>query len=308
MECALLKAVREALKDIGEKDMDVEVLKCTILNEMYNRMDYYAGFHPMGKTPRNVLLDAENFFKYRCYTMDIVDVCIAATANALGVHLYIYEEIGNQAVIIQQLCAFQSTQKGIFLQYHHDRNDPKNLTAHYDAIVDIPCPSTSHCELLEGIPMLQVSCQSPTPETSSLPILTPRMQKTNYESPSTNSSHNTDLNEHQQIGEVTAPPYMPGTRHKRVKGSKGKLNLNLFEGKVPESVDKMPWDANGNSIYLIPTTEEYWHEKQLDGRHWIFTTSSKKGLNGIRKFGTCQGSLICMNPECPTWTTEQVCQ
>ena len=193
-----VEAVREALKDIGEKDMDVEVLKCTILNEMYNCMDYYAGFHPMGKTPRNVLLDAEKNFKYRCYTMDIVDVCIAATANALGVYLYIYEEIGNQAVIIQQLCAFQSTQKGIFLRYHHDRNDPKNLMAHYDAIVDIPCPSTSHCELLEGIPMLQVSCQSPTPETSSLPILTPRMQKTNYESPSTNSSHNTDLNEHQQ--------------------------------------------------------------------------------------------------------------
>ena len=59
----------------------------------------------------------------------------------------------------------------------------------------------------------------------------------------------------------------------------------------------MHWDANGNSIYLIPTTEEYWHDKQLDGRHWIFTTSSKKGLNGICKFGTCQGSLICMNPE-----------
>ena len=153
-----VEAVREALKDIGGKDMDVEVLKCTILNEMYNCMDYYAGFHPMGKSPRNVLLNAEKIFKYRCYTMDIVDVCIAATANALGVHLYIYEQIDNQAVIIQQLCAFQSTQNGIFLWYHHDRNDPKNLTAHYDAIVDIPCPSTSPCELMEGMPMLQVSC------------------------------------------------------------------------------------------------------------------------------------------------------
>ena len=33
----------------------------------------------------------------------------------LGVNLYIYEEIGTQAVIIQQPCAFQTTQKGIFL-------------------------------------------------------------------------------------------------------------------------------------------------------------------------------------------------
>ena len=47
-----VEAVREALKDIGEKDMDVQVLKSTILNEMYNHMDYYAAFHSMGKTPK----------------------------------------------------------------------------------------------------------------------------------------------------------------------------------------------------------------------------------------------------------------
>ena len=185
--------------------------------------------------------------------------------------------------------------------------------AHYDAIVDIPYPATSGCELMEGIPKSQVSCESPTPETSSFPILTPTIQNTNYEMQSTNSSHSTDLNEHHSFGEVCVnsevnpPPYMPGTRCKRVKGSKGKLNFNLFEHMVPESVDKMPWDVNGNSIYLIPTTDEYWHDKQLDGRLWIFTTSSKKGFNGICKFGTCQGWLICMNPECPTWATEQVC-
>ena len=82
---------------------------------------------------------------------------------------------------------------------------------------------------------------------------------------STNPSHSTDLNEDHLFGEVfvntevTVPPYVPGTRCKRVKGSKGKLNLYLFEGMVPESVDKIPWDANGNSIYLMPTTEECWH-------------------------------------------------
>ena len=213
--------------------------------------------------------------------------------------MYIYEEIGTQAVIIQQLCAFQTTQKGIFLHYHHDVNDPKNLTAHYDAIVDIPPPPG---QLPNDEDNLEVTCNSPNPVTSS-----------EYQTCTINTAYTTDLNENQSFGEVfadrevSATPYMPGSRCKRVKGSKGKLNLNLFEGMVPESVDKMPWNANGNSIYVILTTEEYWHDKQLDGRHWIFTTSSKKGLNGIRKFGTCQGSLICMNPECPTWTTEQVC-
>ena len=47
-----VEAVIEALKNIGEKEMNVEVLKATILNEMYNHMEYYAGFHPTGKTPK----------------------------------------------------------------------------------------------------------------------------------------------------------------------------------------------------------------------------------------------------------------
>ena len=73
------------------------------------------------------------------------------------------------------------------------------------------------------------------------------------------------------------------------------MNLALFSHIQPEVVDNIPWDVNGN-IYAIPTKEEFWHDKQMDGRHWAFTTSAKKGLDGKRKFGTCKGSLICMNP------------
>ena len=110
-----VEAVRESLKDIGEKDLDVEVLKCIILNEMYNHMDYYAAFHPTGKNPRKVLLDAEKIFKYTYYTMDIVDVCIAATANALGVNLYIYEQIGSQGVkLFNNFVPFNQHRRGYF--------------------------------------------------------------------------------------------------------------------------------------------------------------------------------------------------
>ena len=90
---------------------------------------------------------------------------------------------------------------------------------------------------------------------------------------STNPSHGTDLNEDQPIGEVfvntkvTAPPYITRNKVQKSERIKREIDLNLFEGMVPESMDKMPWDANGNSIYLVPTTEEYWHDKQLDGRH-----------------------------------------
>ena len=45
--------------------------------------------------------------------MNVVDVCIAATSNAIKHNLYIFENLGGQAVIIQQLCREETTD-GIF--------------------------------------------------------------------------------------------------------------------------------------------------------------------------------------------------
>ena len=217
----------------------------------------------------------------------------------------------------------------------HDPNDPKNLVAHHDVIVNSPQASQEHEEKMKAnmqpaettrhfeIPVTGhpgSQAQTSQPETtastcapSTMPAQTNQHPNNNTSGPCEEMTPNVHCTSdtfgevsEQDLNETTAPPYMPGTQHKRVKGSKGKLNLCLFEGLVPTSVDKMPWDPNGNAIYLIPAIEEYWHDKQVDGRHWIFTTSSKKGLNGIRKFGTCQSSLICMSPECQTWTTEKV--
>ena len=41
--------------------------------------------------------------------MNVVDVCVAATSNAIKHNLYIFENLGGQAVIIQQLCREETT-------------------------------------------------------------------------------------------------------------------------------------------------------------------------------------------------------
>ena len=76
-------------------------------------------------------------------------------ANVLQINLYIYEKIGNKAVIIQQLSAFKETRHGIFLRYQcaPDGNDS---TAHYDAIVDIGHVPCSPGQSVEGITQFQV--------------------------------------------------------------------------------------------------------------------------------------------------------
>ena len=58
-----------------------------------------------------------------------------------------------------------------------------------------------------------------------------------------------------------APQPLPGTKRRQIKGKKGKLDMCRFENIQPESVDSMPWDVDGNGIYLISCTEEFWHDR-----------------------------------------------
>ena len=125
------------------------------MDEIKNRIDFYSNFQPNITNPNDLIQQASLFFDKRMYTIEAVDVCIAAAANALEMNMYIYENIGNKAIIIQQMSAFKETRHGIFLRYQRGP-DGNDSTAHYDAIVDIghvPC-STEHS--VEGITQFQV--------------------------------------------------------------------------------------------------------------------------------------------------------
>ena len=43
-----------------------------------------------------MLAQAELFFDKKRYTMNVVDVCIASTANALEINLHTYERMGKK--------------------------------------------------------------------------------------------------------------------------------------------------------------------------------------------------------------------
>ena len=232
------------------------------------------------------------FFDKKRYIIKAVDVCIAAAANALNMNLYIYEKLGKKAVTIQQLPAFKETRHGLFMCYQCAPEGQESI-AHYDAIVNvghIPCSEEQVVE--EAVPI-------------NVPVTPLEVPAIPAEEGTCNVADVEDIADEEQMW--IAPPPLPGACRKRIKGAKGKLNLQFFTDMQPEVADNIPWDVNGNKIYAIPTTEEFWHDKQMDGRHWTFTTSSKKGLDGKCKFGTCQGSLICMNPHCPVFATEGIC-
>ena len=82
--------------------------------------------------------------------------------------------------------------------------------------------------------------------------------------------------------------------------------LHLFTNVIPVVTDQIPWGVDGTSIYQIRCDEQVLHDKQKDGRWWRMLKSTRVSLNGPRKFGVCNGSNICENPECTKVTTEGV--
>ena len=91
-----MESVRAVLNQNQKKKIGFHELKEKILDEMYNNINYYANFHVSSEkmSKRQLLKDAEEFFNDRKnYVMNIVDVCIAATTNAIKHNLYIYLKI-----------------------------------------------------------------------------------------------------------------------------------------------------------------------------------------------------------------------
>ena len=98
----------------------------------------------------------------------------------------------------------------------------------------------------------------------------------------------------------------PPAVHRR-KWAKSMINMSAFMNVQPEAVERIPWISNGDHIYLIRCEEDHWHDKQINGQPWQMTKRTHEGLNGIKKFGTCRGSFICINDDCPIYTAEWIC-
>ena len=115
------------------------------------------------------------------------------------------------------------------------------------------------------------------------------------------STHQLPLILHCPEEEFIPPPAI----HRR-KWAKSTTNMSTFSNVTPEVVDRMPWIPDGDHIYIIRCEEDYWHHKQIDGRPWRMTKSSCTSLVGIKKFGACRGSFICLNDDCPIYTAKHI--
>ena len=98
--CFLSSVTKALARDCG-KIVQCESLGNQVLDHMYEHCKYYASFHEDGSA-QAMLKQAEEFLLGGKYILNITDVCVAATANYLHMNLYIFENLGGKAVIIQQ--------------------------------------------------------------------------------------------------------------------------------------------------------------------------------------------------------------
>ena len=95
-------------------------------------------------------------------------------------------------------------------------------------------------------------------------------------------------------------------RPRKLKYKKKSINYVKFAQMDSVLVDEIPWDVDRDQKYRIECEEEDYINKAKDGRWFEMHTSSRKGLVGKRKVGTCQGSLMCENMKCPKLLSEGI--
>ena len=96
------------------------------------------------------------------------------------------------------------------------------------------------------------------------------------------------------------------SRNRLRKYTKQKIDHARMAKCKVETVNEIPWDIDGDHIYEVPADAENYMRKYRDGRWFVLKAGSRLGLNGYRKVGTCQGSLICTYDDCTKLTTEGV--
>ena len=130
-----LSSVTKALSVDCGQNVQHESLANQVLDHMYENSKYYASFYEDGSA-RAMLKQVKEFLLCGQYILNVADVCVAATANYLRMSLYIFENLGGKAVIIQQRSAIEKSMKGRFLRFSR-KPTGSCIGNHYDAIVDI---------------------------------------------------------------------------------------------------------------------------------------------------------------------------
>ena len=127
-----LESVRLCLeRDVG-KFMSHEDLVALIMSEIYERCFEYKDFH--NGSIESLIKDAEKYLNKGQFVLSVVDVVIAATANALKVNLVLYQKMGEYVGIVNHKCKLMESSTYVYMKYRRNGGNFHGFD-HYQPIV-----------------------------------------------------------------------------------------------------------------------------------------------------------------------------
>ena len=114
---------------------DMNNLSIEVMNEIRNNMEMYKEILPM-ESEQNIFKACEAFFQVGIYSHEFVDFCIAASANALGVNIHIFQRGTYRVTVISINCHKFVSTNDIFCMFHKSKKSVNNLDCHYNPYVE----------------------------------------------------------------------------------------------------------------------------------------------------------------------------
>ena len=266
---------------------------------MIENSEKYVNFH--GCSADKLVFEATEFFNDRKFTRDVVDILVQATADALKLKMEIYRRspAGNiQCQIVESECSTMQ----ISLQFvtSSTRNLSYTGANHYNSVTKVD--PTANLDTTEPVTSQQATVSESGRNNTGSRSGYVAFDEISGNSPSSDSENenNAILETNElviggQSGDSLVELYLrPGTV----------FPTHLFDDVEPKVVNFLPPNINGNKYYHVKCDSRNFTKRTSDRRWWYMRTSSKKGLVGYRRVGTCNGSWECVNESCSYLSTE----
>ena len=113
----------------------IDVLSVEIMIEITNYLQHYNKYGEEYDMT-TFLTKCADYFQKGIYDSDAVDICIGATANALGVNVHVLQKGNDKRVHLSSFECLHSSSTDIYLHHYPSKVRGKSLDAHFNCYVN----------------------------------------------------------------------------------------------------------------------------------------------------------------------------
>ena len=114
---------------------EMAILAHEVMTEIQNHVCFYRTFHDSSSEEES-LTSCFDYFQRGLYSTRVVDVCIGATANALGVNLNVVQKNQRTVSLTHYDCNRYKSSMNLCLLFIPPSKKGKNLDGHYNCYVN----------------------------------------------------------------------------------------------------------------------------------------------------------------------------